>query len=286
MTLTNKYFPVLNHGFIALKDYMGGDEEIEQAARISYGKGTRTKSDTRNLIRYLVRQSHSTPLEMVEFKFHIACPIFVMRQWIRHRTANVNEYSGRYSEMPNLFYVPERDKCATQSTSNKQGRSENILSEEKYEEYLKYQLLTRDDAVIDYNRNLHEFDLARELARIDLPLSTYTYFFWKMDLHNLFHFLKLRLDPHAQYEIRAYAEVIAAIVQEICPIAFEAFVDYSLTSVKFTQDELKLLTAPDYLMTEDYEELANKMNMSKREREEYKEKIKIKINGYYKSKER
>ncbi|NIP81529.1 MAG: FAD-dependent thymidylate synthase, partial [Gemmatimonadetes bacterium] len=201
------YFPVLDHGFVALVDYMGSDEDIERAARVSYGYGTRKVSQTRGLVRYLRRHKHTTPSEMVELKFHVCMPIFVARQWIRHRTANVNEYSGRYSLMPLLFYTPGSDDFALQSADNKQGRLPRGADPELYREAVQRWEATRRRAADDYEWLVGQ-DVARELARIDLPLSTYTQWYWKIDLHNLLHFLTLRADPHAQYEIRAYAEVM------------------------------------------------------------------------------
>ena len=234
------YFPVLDHGFVSLVDYMGTDEDIERAARVSYGYGTRKRSATRGLIRYLRRHRHTTPSEMVEFKFHCAMPMFVARQWIRHRTASVNEYSGRYSLMPLLFYAPDAEDFALQSESNKQGRREGAAAQALWERADQRWARGRKEAAETYEWLLGE-DVARELARIDLPLSTYTQWYWKIDLHNLLHFLTLRVDPHAQWEIRAYAEVMAGMVQRVAPLSYEAWVDYDLLGSPMSRGELEAL---------------------------------------------
>ena len=229
---------VLDKGFVKLVEVMGDDSSIVQSARVSYGKGTKSVSEDEGLIRYLMRHQHSTPFEMVEFKFHCRMPIFVARQWIRHRTANVNEVSARYSEMPDWFYEPEAELCTTQSAQNKQGGTgtqvENAAAlaasfpktqseaYEKYEEYI-------------------EAKMRRELARVNLPVSLYTEWYWKIDLHNLFHFLKLRLDAHAQYEIRVFGEAMAELVKEKVPMAWKAFEDYSLHGAHFSRLELEAL---------------------------------------------
>jgi thymidylate synthase (FAD) len=234
------YFPVLDHGFVALVDYMGSDEDVERAARVSYGYGTRKVSQTRGLIRYLRRHKHTTPSEMVELKFHVCMPIFVARQWIRHRTANVNEYSGRYSLMPLLFYTPAPRDFALQSADNKQGRMPEAADAGVYREALERWQASRARAGADYEWLVGE-DVARELARIDLPLSTYTQWYWKIDLHNLFHFLALRADPHSQYEIRAFATVMAGMLQRVAPLSFEAWVDYDLAAAHVSRGELAAL---------------------------------------------
>ena len=233
--LLDKEFKCLNAGFVRLVDYMGGDESIVQAARVSYGKGTKSVSEDRELIRYLMRHQHTSPFEMVELKFHVKLPIFVARQWIRHRTANVNEYSGRYSIMKDEFYVPEYDVIHFQSLRNKQGRREEEVPPELRQKVL--------DILSNTQRQLYkEYEIARELARINLPLSLYTEWYWKIDLHNLLHFLKLRLDPTAQYEIRVYAEKIAEIIKIITPLVWEAFEDYILNAVCFSQLELNIIS--------------------------------------------
>jgi len=239
-TLTEKYFPVLDHGFCAVVDSMGNDHAIARAARCSYGVGTKTVSDDRGLIRTLIRDMHTSPLEMCELVIHVGLPIFVARQWVRHRTASLNEYSGRYSVMPMIFYSPERDRLKTQSQTNKQGSTDDLISEDAHARMLDNQHDARTAIKTLYANNI-ESDLARELARIDLPLSTYTYWYWKIDLKNLLHFLKLRLDIHAQWEIRQYAKVIAGIVKEWLPLTWEAFSDYVLNGVHFSRQEQALL---------------------------------------------
>jgi thymidylate synthase (FAD) len=234
------YFPVLDHGFVSLVDYMGGDEDIERAARVSYGYGTRKVSQTRGLVRYLRRHMHTTPSEMVELKFHVCMPIFVARQWIRHRTANVNEYSGRYSLMPLLFYTPEGSDFALQSADNKQGRQTGGADAGIYRDAVERWEATRRQAGADYQWLVGQ-DVARELARIDLPLSTYTQWYWKIDLHNLIHFLTLRADPHAQYEIRVYAEVMAGMLKRVAPLSYEAWIDYAFAAAPMSRAELAAL---------------------------------------------
>ncbi len=233
------YFPVLDHGFVSLVDYMGSDEDVERAARVSYGFGTRKVSATRGLVRYLRRHRHTTPSEMVEFKFHCAMPMFVARQWIRHRTASVNELSARYSLMPLLFYMPEQEQFALQSRSNKQGR-EGGAPDEVYRDAVKRWEQLRTDAGGAYRWMLEE-DVAREIARIDLPVSTYTQWYWKIDLHNLLHFLSLRVDPRAQWEIQQFARVIAAMVKRVAPLSYEAWIDYELASEPLTRVERHIL---------------------------------------------
>ncbi len=230
--------PVLDHGFVRVIDYLGDDGAIVQAARVSYGKGTKTVSSDRGLVRYLMRHRHTTPFEMCEIKLHVKLPIFVARQWIRHRTANVNEYSARYSILDKEFYLPAEAHLAPQSASNRQGREGEIPAAEKREmrqeiadlsarAYTLYERLlneTQAGEVIDEERT----GLARELARMVLPANTYTQWYWKVDLHNLFHFLSLRADAHAQYEIRAYADAICQVVEKWVPMAWGAFQDYRL----------------------------------------------------------
>ena len=234
------YFPVLDHGFVALVDYMGSDEDIERAARVSYGYGTRKVSQTRGLIRYLRRHWHTTPSEMVELKFHVCMPIFVARQWIRHRTANVNEYSGRYSLMPLLFYTPEQSDFALQSADNKQGRKPERADPSLFQEAVSRWDAGRERAGADYQWLVGQ-EVARELARIDLPLSTYTQWYWKIDLHNLIHFLTLRADSHAQYEIRAFAEVMAGMLKRVAPLSYEAWIDYAFAAAPMSRGELSAL---------------------------------------------
>ena len=235
------YFPVLDHGFVALVDYMGTDDSVERAARVSYGYGTRKVSATRGLIRYLRRHLHTTPSEMVEFKFHCAMPMFVARQWVRHRTASLNEYSGRYSLMPLLFYSPEQDQFSLQSAVSNQGRAPGSVSPEFYREAMRRWDEVRARAAGDYGWLVGE-NVARELARIDLPLSTYTQWYWKIDLHNLLHFLTLRVDDHAQWEIQEYGRVIAGMVKRVAPLSYEAWVDYQVMGDKLSHGEIRALS--------------------------------------------
>lgn len=243
--------PLLDHGFVRVIDYMGDDGAIVQAARVSYGRGTKRVSEDAGLIRYLMRHRHSTPFEMCEIKFHVKLPIFVARQWIRHRMANVNEYSARYSVLDREFYIPEPAQLAAQSASNRQGRG-TVLEGEEAEQVLR---LLRDDAARCYDHYvamLNEDEqgtvldeqrqgLARELARMNLTLNTYTQWYWKTDLHNLLHFCALRADAHAQYEIRVYAEAILDIVRAWVPAAHAAFVDYRLGAVTFSAQMMAVL---------------------------------------------
>ncbi|MDP7558326.1 MAG: FAD-dependent thymidylate synthase [Candidatus Marinimicrobia bacterium] len=232
--------PCLDHGFIRLVDSMGGDDAIVQAARVSYGKGTRKVSQDRGLIRYLLRHRHTTPFEMVEFKFHCKMPIFVARQWVRHRTANINEYSLRYSEARDEFYIPDEKHILFQSKLNKQGRSGEVSADlkKKVQDYFR-EISDRSYAVYS---ELNEAGIARELARAVLPVNIYTEWYWKNDLHNILHFLSLRMDPHAQYEIRIYAEAMAKIVKQIAPFAYEAFQDYVVGGMRFSSIEQARLT--------------------------------------------
>jgi thymidylate synthase (FAD) len=238
--ILGRYYRVLDHGFVALIDYMGSDEAVEQAARVSYGAGTRKLSETRGLIRYLRRHRHTTPSEMVELKFHCAMPMFVARQFIRHRTANVNELSARYSLMPLLYYKPAAEQFQLQSRSNKQGRAGDAPPEVYREAVERWDKL-RADAGSTYRWMLEE-DVAREIARIDLPLSTYTQWYWKIDLHNLLHFLSLRVDPRAQWEIQEFARAIAGMVKRVAPLSYEAWVDYDLESRPLTRAERDVLS--------------------------------------------
>jgi thymidylate synthase (FAD) len=240
--ILGRYFPVLDHGFVALVDYMGSDEDITRAARVSYGFGTRKRSQTRGLVRYLRRHKHTTPSEMVEVKFHCSMPIFVARQWIRHRTANVNEMSGRYSLLPMLFYQPPVEQLLAQSAGNHQGRAGAPLDASlRGEAYRRWQEL-RSDAVATYEW-LNAHDVAREIARIDLPLSTYTQWYWKIDLHNLLHFLTLRVDTHAQWEIQQYGRVMAGMLKRVAPLSYEAWIDYDLCGARLSRMELDVLRA-------------------------------------------
>jgi thymidylate synthase (FAD) len=243
--------PVLDRGFVRVIDYMGDDGAIVQAARVSYGRGTRKISDDRGLINYLMRMRHTSPFEMCELKVHVKLPIFVARQWIRHRTANVNEYSARYSVLEDEFYVPAAEHVASQASSNRQGR-DRVLGREEAEivqdtvrtnaerAYADYLALLNQDAAgeaIDPERE----GLARELARIVLPLNTYTEWYWKTDLHNLLHLIALRADPHAQYEIRAYAEVLLDVIRRWTPLTCAAFENYRLHAAELSGQALAVL---------------------------------------------
>lgn len=234
---------VLDHGFIRVIDYMGDDAAIVQAARVSYGAGTKHVQNDEGLIRYLMRHWHSTPFEMCEVKLHVKLPVFVARQWIRHRTANVNEYSARYSILDREFYIPQPEQLAAQSTVNNQGRGEVLTGAESAR---VLEILKRDAAQCydDYETMLSQDGqqgLARELARMNLPMNIYTQWYWKTDLHNLFHFLRLRADAHAQYEIRVYAEAIAACVRDWVPLAFSAFEDYRMGGVTLSAKAIAAL---------------------------------------------
>jgi thymidylate synthase (FAD) len=243
--------PVLDHGFVRVIDYMGDDAAVVQAARVSYGRGTRRVSEDTGLLRYLMRHRHTTPFEMCEIKFHVKLPIFVARQWIRHRTANVNEYSARYSVLDREFYIPEAGHLAAQSSANRQGRGEALSSREAAE---VLQMLREDASRCfdHYEQMLNENPdgtprepgrrgLARELARMNVTLNAYTQWYWKIDLHNLLHFLGLRADRHAQYEIRVYAERMSEIVAAWVPTVYRAFQDYRLDAVTFSGSMLTIL---------------------------------------------
>jgi len=246
-----KPFPVLDHGFVRVIDYMGDDASVVQAARVSYGRGTKRVSEDSGLINYLLRNWHTTPFEMAEIKFHIKMPIFVARQWIRHRMASVNEYSARYSLLDREFYIPDPENLAAQSVSNRQGRGHvlgadeaqrvmGLLNEDaqrNYDHYLDMLNHTEDGAQIDESRQ----GLARELARMNLSLNFYTQWYWKIDLHNLMNFLRLRADPHAQFEIRIYAEVILDILKAWVPITYEAFREHRLEAATFSGEALKVI---------------------------------------------
>jgi thymidylate synthase (FAD) len=243
--------PVLDHGFVRVIDYMGDDAAVVQAARVSYGRGTRKVSEDAGLIRYLMRHRHSTPFEMCELKLHVKLPVFVARQWIRHRTANVNEYSARYSILDREFYVPAPEHLAAQSSVNRQGRGDVLqgaeaeqvlawLREDATRTYDRYRSMLNEDEdgnVLDETR----VGLARELARMNLTLNTYTQWYWKTDLHNLLHFLALRADAHAQYEIRAYAEALFPVMAAWVPLTWAAFQDFRLTAQTFSGPMLACL---------------------------------------------
>ncbi len=234
-----KQYKVLDHGFIRVIDYMGSDSAILQAARVSYGKGTKQINQDEALIKYLMRHYHTTPFEMCEIKFHVKLPIFVARQWIRHRTANVNEYSARYSILDHEFYIPKAEQIAKQSDNNKQGRGKafDLNTSKKIID----SLINDSNLAYSHYEKFIEQGLAREIARTNLTLNYYTQFYWKVDLHNLFHFLKLRIDKHAQYEIRVYAEIMLDIIKEWVPIAHSAFIEYCLESAYIPRSGLEVI---------------------------------------------
>lgn len=274
-------FPVLDHGFVRVMDYMGDDSAIVQAARVSYGKGTKKVNEDRGLIHYLLRHAHTTPFEMCEIKFHIKLPIFVAREWIRHRTANVNEYSGRYSILDNEFYIPTEENIGAQATNNRQGRGKllsqeqaqyvmDLLRKDAEQVYNHYEELLNEDQegnIVDPSKD----KLARELARINLSLNFYTQMYWKIDLHNLMHFLALRADSHAQYEIRVYAEVMLSILERWVPFTYEAFIQYRKEGVRFSKNglaALKKLIKGDPISQEE-------SGMTKREWQEFTEVLEL-----------
>ena len=246
-----KPIEVLDHGFIRVIDYMGDDSSIVQSARVSYGKGTKKISNDTGLIKYLMRHRHSTPFEMCEIKFHIKLPIFIARQWIRHRTANVNEYSARYSILDKEFYIPSAENLAAQSAINNQGRGDaltddeasnviQILKKDAEQTYSNYETLLNESSegnIIDESKS----GIARELARMNLTLNTYTQWYWKIDLNNLLHFLALRADDHAQYEIRVYADAMLDIVKKWVPLTYEAFEDYRIGGTELSAKEVNLM---------------------------------------------
>ncbi len=268
--------PVLDHGFIRVVDYMGNDDAVVQAARVSYGRGTKKTSEDSGLIHYLLRHWHTTPFEMAEIKLHIKMPIFVARQWIRHRMASVNEYSARYSVLDREFYIPSADHLAAQSAQNKQGRGEVVGPEEaqrvlhilredaerNYDHYLEMLNQSEDGSKLADDRH----GIARELARMNLSLNYYTQWYWKTDLHNLMNFLRLRADSHAQYEIRVYAEAILEIMKKWVPITYSAFKEHRLEAATFSGEALKALSR--MIAGETVEQTDTRM--SKREWDEFK----------------
>ena len=275
--------PVLDHGFVRVVDYMGDDSSIVQAARVSYGKGTKKVSTDSGLIKYLMRHRHSTPFEMCEIKYHVKLPIFIARQWIRHRTANVNEYSARYSILDKEFYIPKPQHMSGQSTTNKQGRGLNlsrkdtekflnILKDDAERNYKHYEEMLNEDQsgeVKDDNKQ----GLSRELARINLTLNTYTQWYWKIDLHNLLHFLYLREDAHAQYEIQAYAEIILnKIVKKWVPHTYSAFKEFQLESYNLSKTAIEIIKKKLKGQKITFE----KSGLSKREWDELSSKFKFK----------
>ncbi len=272
-----KSFKILDKGFVRVIDYMGDDSSIVQAARVSYGKGTKKLNEDKNLINYLLSHRHSTPFEMNEIKFHVKLPIFVARQWIRHRTANVNEYSARYSILESEFYLPHQKNIQAQAKSNNQGR-EDLLNDRETKEYLELIKKNSRLGFKDYRQLLNENDdgkiinqnktgVARELARMVLPLNTYTEWYWKIDLHNLMHFLSLRFDHHAQYEIRVYAEKMLEILKKWVPVTYEAFVTHRLENISLSKNGI------DYIKNLIHGNKNKKIKISKREEKELKSKF-------------
>jgi thymidylate synthase (FAD) len=273
--LLYKPLPVLDHGFIRVIDYMGDDSAVVQAARVSYGRGTKKSLQDKGLINYLMRHRHTTPFEMCDIKFHIKLPIFIARQWIRHRTASVNEYSARYSILSNEFYLPDRENLAPQSSINKQGRSDDKLPDDVanrvlatikedslkcYEHYV--QMMNEDDKgnIIDENN----VGITRELARMNLSLNHYTEWYWKINLHNLLHFLALRADSHAQYEIRVYAEAMLDIVKAWVPFVYEAFCENRMHGASISKTGIEVIRK----MVQGQKVDQESSGMSKREWEE------------------
>ncbi len=252
----------LDKGFVRLVDSMGGDDAIVQSARVSYGKGTSKLSQDRGLIRYLMRHRHTTPFEMVEFKFHCKMPIFVARQWVRHRTANINEYSLRYSEARDEFYYPDPDHIEFQSSINKQGRMGEVDSDlkKKVQNYFK----EISERSFEIYSELNEAGVARELARAILPVNLYTEWYWKNDLHNLLHFIGLRSDGHAQYEIRIFSDAMASFVKEVAPFAWEAYQDYVVKGMRFSKIEQSILERklPERVIVDIQEDIAYQLTAS------------------------
>ena len=274
--------PILDHGFVRVVDYMGNDSSIVQAARVSYGKGTKKVNTDSGLIKYLMRHWHSTPFEMCEIKYHVKLPIFIARQWIRHRTANVNEYSARYSILDKEFYLPDTKNLAAQSQSNRQGRGNvlegdqatkvlNLLKNDAEQTYKNYEEMLNeryDGSVIDENK----IGLARELARMNLTLNTYTQWYWKTDLLNLMNFLRLRADSHAQYEIRAYADAMLDTLKKWVPITYDAFIDYRVGGFEVSSKGKKVIQS----MIKGEEIDIDKSELSKREWNELMEVLDLK----------
>jgi thymidylate synthase (FAD) len=267
--LLDQEIKVLDHGFVRLVDYMGGDTRLVQTARVSYGEGTKTIRQDAGLIDYLLRHEHTSPFEHVIFELHCKMPIFVARQWIRHRTARLNEISGRYSVMKDEFYLPPRSQISMQSLDNKQGREKEAVPVELQDKVLE--LLKKDQSAsyANYSEILND-GIARELARINLPLSMYTEWYWQMDLKNMLHFLKLRMDSHAQWEIQEYARAIAQIVEAVCPLAYESFERHILRGAKFSSDEIAAINAL----------LAGKPNpLEEKRKAEFEDKLKGNLKG-------
>lgn len=273
--------PALDHGFIRVVDYMGNDQSVVQAARVSYGAGTKKVNEDQGLINYLMRHRHSTPFEMCEIKLHVKLPIFIARQWVRHRTANINEYSARYSILSKEFYLPQAEHIAMQSSSNNQGRQENAVPLETAQKVIEILKQDAEQCYTHYENFLHfnehgEIDedssgIARELARMNLTLNYYTEWYWKIDLHNLLNFVSLRADKHAQYEIRVYAEIIRDIVEKWVPYTYQAFCNYRMNSYNFSQIAVENINK----MIQGQKITQENSNMTKREWREFAEIISI-----------
>lgn len=266
----DREIPVLDRGFVRLVDYMGGDERIVQAARVSYGAGTKTVRQDRALIDYLLRNRHTSPFEQVILTFHLKMPIFVARQWLRHRTARLNEISGRYSVMRDEFYVPEPAWVRLQSDINRQGGSSEGVAPELAAEITGALRQGQQEAYGAYEALLED-GVARELARVNLPVSLYTEMYWQIDLNNLFHFLRLRMDWHAQYEIRVYGDAMAEIVRAVAPLAYEAFEEHILHGVQLSRSELALLM--EALDAEELGSLIDGSGLGKSQRVELRKKL-------------
>ncbi len=256
--LLDKELPVLDKGFVRLVDYMGGDARVVQSARVSYGAGTKTVREDAGLINYLMKHGHTSPFEQVVLTFHVKTPIFVARQWVRHRTARMNEISGRYSVMADEFYVPQAEHVRPQSNKNRQGRSDDQLDASVQEEFLK---TIEEDQIAAFRRyeSYLQQDVSRELARINLPLSLYTQFYWQIDLHNLFHFLHLRLDSHAQLEIQEYGKVIATCAEAVAPMSYAAFKEHSLSGVRLPGKTVRAVR--DFLQKSDSDAARQLLNL-------------------------
>ena len=281
-----KPVPALDKGFVRVMDYMGDDTSIVQAARVSYGRGTKHSLQDQGLINYLMRHRHTTPFEMCDIKFHIKLPIFVARQWIRHRTASVNEYSARYSILANEFYMPERKNLSPQSKANRQGREAEAMSDEMADRILS---ILKDDATKCYGHYIEMMNedeegkvidentvgLARELARMNITLNYYTEWYWKINLHNLFHFLALRADPHAQYEIRVYAEIMLDMVKAWVPFAYRAFDEYRVGACNFSRTEVAAIKN----MLDGQKITEENCGLTKREWKEFSEKLNLGSNS-------
>ena len=268
--ILDKEFQVLDHGFVRLVDYLGGDARIVQSARVSYGEGTKTLREDKTLIDYLLRNKHTSPFEQVILTFHVKMPIFVARQWIRHRTARLNEISGRYSIMRDEFYTPKSEEVRFQSKRNKQGGSTQDVPDAMREKVIALLQQEQQQLYGDYETMLED-GIARELARINLPLSLYTEMYWQIDLNNLFHFLRLRMDWHAQYEIRVFGDTMAQITKAIAPMAYEAFEQHILHGRNFSKAELKLLRSA--LNLEQLADAVEKSDMRETRQKEFLDKL-------------